>query len=277
VEDAEFRAQVAVDEHHWWFRGRRRVIHAQLARLELPVDCQVLDAGCGSGRTMDELSRYGRVSGFDLNPLGVSYAQARGHGDVHRARVEEIPWPDESFDLITCLDVIEHTPDDVASLRELRRVARPGGALLVTVPAYQLLWSSHDVANHHYRRYRSPRLLAAAREAGWEPRGWTYFNSILLAPAAMVRLSERLRRGRRRRPPEHSHVEMTPRWLDGVLELPLRIEAAAIGRGLRLPAGLSLMAVFRPATSPQPAREEAVKQGVAKAPASAPTSTLRAR
>jgi SAM-dependent methyltransferase len=275
VEKEEFRAHVAVDEHHWWFRGRRRVIAARLARLELPSGCDVLDAGCGSGRTMDELRRYGRVSGFDLNPLAVEYAQARGHAEVRRARVEEIPWSDESFDLITCLDVIEHTPDDVASLRELRRVARPGATLLATVPAYQLLWSSHDVANHHYRRYRRPGLLAAARSAGWEPVGWTYFNSILLAPAAVVRLSEPLRR-RRRAGRAHSHLEMTPRWLDRVLELPLRAEAAAIRRGLRLPAGLSLMGVFRPATSPQTAREEAVKGGAASVPASGATSTLRA-
>jgi SAM-dependent methyltransferase len=73
---------------------------------------------------MDELRRYGRVSGFDLSPLGVQHARARGHTEVRQARIEEIPWPGESFDLITCLDVIEHTPDDVASLRELRRVAR---------------------------------------------------------------------------------------------------------------------------------------------------------
>jgi SAM-dependent methyltransferase len=249
VEEAEFRAQVAVDEHHWWFRGRRRVIDARLARLELPSGCETLDAGCGSGRTMDELRRYGRVSGFDVNPLAVEYARTRGHADVRRARLEEIPWSDESFDLITCLDVLEHTPDDVASLRELRRVARPGATLLLTVPAYQLLWSSHDVANHHYRRYRRPGLVRAARAAGWEPVGWTYFNSILLAPAAVVRLSERWRR-RRRAGRAHSHVEMTPRWLDRVLELPLRAEAAAIRGGLRLPAGLSLMGVFRPAMFP---------------------------
>ena len=105
--------------------------------------------------------------------------------------------------------------------------------------------------------------------------GWTYFNSILLAPAAVVRLSEPLRR-RRRAGRAHSHLEMTPRWLDRVLELPLRAEAAAIRRGLRLPAGLSLMGVFRPATSPQTAREEAVKGGAASVPASGATSTLRA-
>jgi SAM-dependent methyltransferase len=274
VEDVEFRALVANDERHWWYRGRRRVINAQLERLDLPRGGAVLDAGCGSGRTMDELGRWGQVAGFDFNELGVRHARARGHSDVRQARVEEIPWPDGSFDLITCLDVIEHTPDDVASLRELRRVARPGATLLVTVPAYQLLWSSHDVANQHYRRYRRPQLVAAGRAAGWEPVTASYFNSLLLPPAALVRLLDRLRR---RRPTDRPQLEMTPRALDRVLQLPMWGEAAAIRRGLRLPAGLSLMAVFRIPNSPQSPREEAVNGGAAEAPASPAASTLRPR
>ena len=275
MDEAEFRVLVSQDERHWWFRGRRRVINAQLDRLGLPGGCAVLDAGCGSGRTMDELRRFGHVAGFDLNELGVAHARARGHDDVRVARLEATPWSDESFDLITCLDVLEHTPDDVVSLRELRRVARPGAALLVTVPAYQALWSSHDVANHHYRRYRRPALLAAGREAGWEPVTWSYFNSILLAPAAAVRLAERLprRRGERGR----SHVEVTPPALDGLLELPLRAEAAAVRRGVRLPVGMSLMAVFRRGNSPQPPREEPVKRAAGEVPASDAASTLPTR
>lgn len=266
---------VATAERHWWYRGRRRVIAAQLERLDLPRDGTVLDAGCGSGRQMDELARWGRVAGFDLNELGVEHARARGHADVRRAQVEDIPWPDESFDLITCLDVMEHTPDDVASLRELRRVARPGATLLVTVPAYQFLWSSHDVANQHYRRYRRPQLLAAGSAAGWEPVTTSYFNSILLAPAAAVRLLERLRR--RPRPAPRSQLEMTPPALDRVLQLPMRLEAAAIGRGLRLPAGLSLMAVFQRGISPQTPSEEPVNGAVAARPVSGAGSTLRPR
>jgi SAM-dependent methyltransferase len=275
VEEVEFRALVAHGERHWWYRGRRRVINAQLERLGLPRDGAVLDAGCGSGRTMDELARWGKVAGFDFNQLGVEHARARGHSDVRQARVEEIPWPDESFDLITCLDVLEHTPDDVASLRELRRVARPGAMLLVTVPAYQLLWSSHDVANQHYRRYRRPQLVAAGRAAGWELVTATYFNSLLMPAAALVRLLERLRRSPRST--DRPHVEMTPRALDPVLQLPMWGEAAAIRRGVRLPAGLSLMTVFRVPNSPQSPREEPVNRLVGEALASPPASTLRPR
>jgi SAM-dependent methyltransferase len=239
----EFAALVGYDEHHWWYAGRRRVLHAALGRLELPPGACVLDAGCGSGRTMDELRGYGTVHGFDLNPLGVSHARGRGHPDVQVARVEEIPYPDGFFDLVTCLDVIEHTPDDVRSLRELLRVVRPGGRLVATVPAYQLLWSSHDVANQHYRRYRRSQLRRAGAEAGWEPGAWTYFNSLLFAPGALVRVGERLRRPHKRR--GRPNVALTPRALDGILEWPMRVEAGLIRRGARLPVGMSLLMVFQ--------------------------------
>jgi SAM-dependent methyltransferase len=239
----EFQALVDHDERHWWFVGRRAVLHAALGRLDVPAGASVLDAGCGSGRTMDDLRRYGSVRGFDLNPLGVEHAQGRGHEDVTVARVEEVPFPDASFDLVTCLDVIEHTPDDVASLRELLRVTRPGGRLVVTVPAYPSLWSAHDEANEHYRRYRRSGLRRAGEAAGWEPGAWTYFNSLLFVPAAAVRLGERLRRPERRR--SRPQTELTPSALDGVLAWPLRLEAKLVGRGVSLPFGLSLLMAFR--------------------------------
>lgn len=254
MQEAEFQALVAADERHWWYRGRRRVLAAVLDRLALPPGCTILEAGCGSGRTMDDLALRGTVAGFDMHPEGVAMARSRGHADVQVARLEEVPHPDGTFDLITCLDVVEHTPDDVRSLAELRRVARPGGFLVVTVPAYQALWSEHDEANLHYRRYRRPRLRRAAMSAGWEPVAFTYFNSLLLAPAAAVRLAQRRRRrGGGRSGPPRSQLHMTPSALDPVLEMPLRLEASLIRRGLRLPAGLSLLGVFRNPGAASPA------------------------
>jgi SAM-dependent methyltransferase len=242
----ELQAMLSSDENHWWYRGRRRILRAELDRLPLGPEPRLLDAGCGSGRTLDELARYGRVSGIDLSPDAVEAARRRGHDDVHVGPVEELPFPDATFDVVTCLDVVEHTPDDRATLAELGRVTRPGGLLLVTVPAYQALWSWHDEVNLHFRRYDRWSLRAAAGEAGWDVLRDTHFNSLLLAPAAVVRLAQR-----RRRTHEHSDLDLTPPVLNGILELPLRLEARLLAAGNRLPAGLSLLAVMRrPALRP---------------------------
>jgi SAM-dependent methyltransferase len=155
--------------------------------------------------------------------------------------VLRLPFGDGVFSLVTCLDVLEHLDDDRAALRELRRVTAPGGALVVTVPAYQLLWSAHDERNLHRRRYRAGGLASVAESAGWVIERQTYFNSLLLAPAALVRLADRARG----REPTSSDLDRTPARLDALLETPMRLEAWLIGRGLRLPAGLSALAVLR--------------------------------
>src|SRR5947209_16514704 len=186
MDERLMNAMLELDDRHWWYRGRRRIIRAELARLALRPGARVLDAGCGSGRTLEELGRFGEVFGIELDPGAAAMARDRGCAEVVVGRLEELPWEDGYFDLITCLDVIEHTPDDRVTLRELRRVCRPGGFLVVTVPAYQSLWSMHDVANHHYRRYSRARLRAPAVDAGWRVRRMTSFNALLLGPAAAV-------------------------------------------------------------------------------------------
>ncbi len=240
------KTMLDVDEHHWWYRGRRRIIRAELDRLPLRAEARILDAGCGSGRTLEELVDYGRVTGLELNPDAAEVARGRGCGDVRIGRLEELPWPEESFDLITCLDVIEHTPDDRAALRELLRVCTPGGWLLATVPAYQSLWSYHDEANHHYRRYERATLRAAVNEAGWRLERMTSFNTLLLPPAAVVRLAQRrLRRNGAAEDAPSFDLQIGPAWLNGMLERPLRMEAGWLARGRTLPAGLSLLAVVQ--------------------------------
>jgi SAM-dependent methyltransferase len=242
MEERELRALLEADEYHWWYRGRRQIIRAELDRLPLPPDARVLDAGCGSGRTLQDLRAYGEVSGIELSELAVSRARERELGEVHVGRVEELPWEDRVFDLVTCLDVLEHTPDDIIVLQELRRVTKPGGWLLLTVPAYPVLWSTHDVVNHHYRRYTRRALRRAATGAAWRVDRLTSFNSLLLPAAAAVRVSQRYRL---RNHNDHvSELRVGPHWLNGVLEQPLRLEAAVLRRGYTLGAGLSLLAVL---------------------------------
>jgi SAM-dependent methyltransferase len=243
MDERLMNTMLELDDRHWWYRGRRRIIRAELDRLPLAAGARVLDAGCGSGRTLEELDRYGEVFGIELDPGAAEVARARGRGEVRVGRLEELPWEDGYFELITCLDVIEHTPDDRVTLRELRRVCKPGGFLLVTVPAYQSLWSMHDVANHHYRRYSRPMLRTATGEVGWRVRRMTSFNGLLLAPAAAVRLAERWRL-RQSDGDYRPDLTLGPEWLNSVLEQPLRLEARWLASGRTMPAGLSLLAVL---------------------------------
>jgi SAM-dependent methyltransferase len=238
----ELNAMITTDDRHWWYRGRRRVLRAALDSLELASPCRILDAGCGSGRTLDELADYGDACGVDISPAAVRAARSHGHW-ARLGTVGDLPFGDAEFDLVTCLDVIEHTPDDRRTLGELRRVTRPGGALVVTVPAHPMLWSAHDEANRHYRRYTRGSLIDAAVETDWEVHHSTYFNAALLAPAAAVRLA------RRHAPAGRSELSLTPPALDRVLEWPSRAEAALVRAGVRVPFGLSLLAVLRASRS----------------------------
>ena len=241
--DRDYELQThLVEDRHWWYRGRRVVIERVLDRLGLPADARILDAGCGSGRNMVELARRGTVTGIELSPTSVAIARERGCGEVVEGSVLQMPFADDSFDLAVSLDVIEHLEDDLAALRELRRTVAPGGALLVTVPAYQWLWSGHDVINHHHRRYTRASLQRVAEQAGWQQARTTYFNSLLLPLAIALRVLDRFNT----KTTESSlDLWVPPELFNRLLEQPLVLEAAAIGSGGRIPAGLSLLAVFR--------------------------------
>ena len=231
------------EDTHWWFRGRRAVLWALLARTRLPPTTRILDAGCGTGRNLVEFGALGPALGVDPSAEAVEYCRRRGLEGVRRAGLEALALPSASFDLILALDVIEHIADEATALRELRRVAAPGAHLLVTVPAYTWLWSRHDDTHHHQRRYTARRLRRAVLAAGWRPQLTTYFNSILLAPIAAVRLAPQRRHAAGQE--QRSDYELTPGPVGQVLERALRAEAALIARGGRLPAGVSVAMVCR--------------------------------
>ena len=236
MEDWTYQEHYDMEDRHWWFRSRRRVIWALVHRAHLPESPRILDAGCGTGRNLVELARLGPVEGIDNSPQAVEFCQRRGLEGIHLAGIEEMPFEDGRFDLLVATDVIEHLPDDGAALDELHRVAAPGAKLVLTVPAYKWLWSRHDADWHHYRRYTRPRLRETVRAHGWEPTVGTYFYTSMLPPVAAVRSFQRLRSNGNGK----SDLHLSPGALDRWLELPVRGEARLIERGLSLPAGVSL-------------------------------------
>jgi SAM-dependent methyltransferase len=248
VEAYTYQDHFDMEERHWWFRSRRQVLWALISRAGVGASPRILDAGCGTGRNLMEFSRLGPIEGVDLSPQAVEFCVRRGLTNVRRAALEDLPYEDERFDLVLATDVIEHLEDEGPALEELRRVTAQNGRLILTVPAYQWLWSNHDTAYHHFRRYTRRRLADRARAGGWEPVAGTYFYSSLLAPVATVRMLQRLRA--LPTPDEHgngkSDLQLSPRRLNRMLELPVRAEAALIRRGASLPAGVSVgMACMR--------------------------------
>lgn len=239
MRESAYREHYEVEDRHWWFRGRWAVVEAMLARTPLPAEPRILDAGCGTGGNLQRYALMGKASGVDPSPEAVGFCRERGFESVEQAGLEDLPFGDGSFDLIAATDVLEHIAAEQEALRELWRVAAPGAALLLTVPAYMWLWSEEDEKLHHQRRYTRPRLRQAVEGAGWEPRIATYFNSLLLAPIALARRLPRRDSG------ETAEVERTPPSLDGPLSLPMRFEARLIRAGVRLPAGVSVGIVCR--------------------------------
>jgi SAM-dependent methyltransferase len=242
VEEVLYERLREMEDEHWWFRGRRAVIRALTERAgSLPVEPRILDAGCGTGRNLVDYSERGRAEGIEPSETAVRFCRERGL-DVSQGVLESLPYEDARFDLVFASDVLEHVEADVAALRELRRVAKTGAGLVVTVPAYTWLWSHHDDTHHHVRRYTRGLLARHARAGGWEPTFSSYFNSLLLAPIAVVRLLQRGRPAGGR-----SDYERTPALLNSLLERPMAAEARLLARGWRLPVGVSIGMVCRAA------------------------------
>lgn len=228
-----------LEERHWWFVGRRRIVLGMLERdLPRKKGLEILDAGCGGGATMESLRRYGRVRGIEIAEEAVEYNRERGR-EVIQCSIEEMPLADESFDLTLAMDVMEHLPDDLRALKELYRTLHPGGSLLVTVPALQMLWGAHDVANGHYRRYTVDQLRSRVEDAGFEVVTATYFSTLLFPGILAVK-----RFGRLRSESSASDINEVPWFLNALLTGIFSLEEPLLRR-VRLPFGSSALCFAR--------------------------------
>lgn len=187
--DAKAYAKVAeMQFKHWWFEGRRRVLGAQISRLNLPENAEILEAGCGAGANLEMLGRFGKVHGFE--PYGYMREFSEKIGGTHikdGLLPDNIPFS-QKFDLVCAFDVIEHIDNDADSLKSLYEALKPGGYALFTVPAYMFMWSSHDVANHHFRRYTRGTFRAVLEGSGFEVRKISYYNTLLFPAAFCIRM-----------------------------------------------------------------------------------------
>jgi SAM-dependent methyltransferase len=245
VKPAEYRRMFEAEETQWWYAGQRAIadailtpVLAGLADRARPL--RILDAGCGTGGNLVHLGRLGRAVGIDLAPEALDLCRGRGVRAV-RSALAALPFPGGWFDVVTSFDVLYHewVEDDGAAVAEMARVLRPGGVLLVRVPALRILWGAHDeevLSRHRYTRDELQKLL---ERAGLRVLRATYCNSILfpvlLARRALDRFSGR--RG--------SDVGFLPGPLERAFKRMLLAEAALVRAGLRLPVGASVLALAR--------------------------------
>ena len=179
-----------VEETHWWYVGRRRIIQFLVERILPTLDepnPRILDVGCGTGANLKMLVDYGRAEGVDISPQAVDFCRERGLDSVKLGAIEDLPYEDGAFELVTALDVVEHLDDDVAGLCEMRRVLRPDGRLLLFVPAFMFLWGVQDDVSNHRRRYTLPGLLKAVEAAGFSIEWASYANISFFLPVLLVR------------------------------------------------------------------------------------------
>jgi SAM-dependent methyltransferase len=238
----EYARMYDAEERQWWYAGMRAISFALLEREwteEGAAGRRLLDAGCGTGNNLTHFRRFGHTVGVDLSAEALRFCRQRGVLAV-RGSVLSLPFPDESFDAVTSFDVLYHrwVTDDGAAVRELARVLKPGGRLLVRVPALKMLWGAHDEAVHSRHRYTRGELRALLEKEGLAVVKATYANSLLFPVIAVRRTLDRLlhRHG--------SDVGFLPPPLEWAFRNLLRLEAHIVPR-LPLPVGASLFALAR--------------------------------
>jgi SAM-dependent methyltransferase len=240
MEAQVFKRMAELDSSHWWFVARRKILEDVIRRIVRPPEnARILEIGCGTGHNLAMLSKFGTVDASELDDSARALATERFGRKIEAAALPDLSvFPEAQFDLVALLDVLEHVADDRSALAAIRTRLKPGGKLLVTVPANPWMWSAHDVAHHHHRRYRRAEFERAAREAGYEIELLSPFNSLLFPLVAAARIAGKLT-GR-----ESADDAMPPPPLNSVLRAIFGIESALVGR-VPLPVGVSLVAVLR--------------------------------
>ena len=231
-----------IEREHWWFRVRGRLLSDMAGAVVAPAPRpEILNVGAATGRSTELLQAFGQVHSLEYDQHCVDYCRDVLNLDVIQGSITALPYPNGSFDLVCAFDVVEHVEDDQRAVSELIRVCKPGGYVIVTVPAFMSLWSDHDVVNAHFRRYRKGQLRALFTE-GTAVRS-TFFNTLLFPPIWLARRLGRLLK-RPDTPPKPDNEWMQHPLTDKLFGSIFSIERPLL-RKVNLPFGVSLAVVWR--------------------------------
>jgi SAM-dependent methyltransferase len=239
MEPNEYATMFRVEETHWWYHSLHDLIFQEL-RAELPDwnEKKILDAGCGTGAILKRLGNPEKNVGIDLAPEAIEFCRRRGLTNVWQEDVSALPFDDASFDAVISSSVIYHdwVPNVARAIGEMRRVLRPGGLLIVNVPAFRFLHSAHDDAVMTARRFRKAEIRALLTEQGFEVRRLTYWTTFLFPLAILARTLGGSKMGR--------DFESTDSWSQRVLAQIMNLERLLL-RKVSLPFGVALLGIAR--------------------------------
>ena len=241
MEDIEYSVMAAVEEQHWWYVGMRQIAQAWLDQLPTQRAWRALDAGCGTaGNVAYLLGDYGPAYGLDLMQAAVQLGRKKTDAPLTQGSVLTLPYRDESFDLVTSFEVLYHraVPDEVAALQEIYRVLKPGGWVLLRMPAYHWLYSAHDRSVHTRRRYTNKEVQKLLRAANFTIERSSYINSMLFPLILLQRLIERIRPSA---PTNESAMQLPGRLANKLFGTARRFEARWLESGSSFPFGLSIL------------------------------------
>lgn len=244
MEKSEYARLAEYEQRYWWHQGRIEIIRTYMkwASRNMPSSA-ILNVGCGTGGTIDMLEKFGTVDNVDTSDDAISFANNLGYRNITKVDDVNLPFKDKAYDIVGAFDVLEHIEDHRSALAEWKRVLKDDGAIVITVPAYQWLWSGHDVAMHHWRRYTMKSLIALATEAGLRPERKSYAISFSLPLVAGFRLAGKiLDRGT---DSDASFVPV-PGAINKLFTAFLKAEAK-LHNTFSLPAGSSLITILRKA------------------------------
>jgi SAM-dependent methyltransferase len=214
MEASLIEAILDVEDHHWWFQGRRKIVARVLESAIGGCRGHVLEIGCGSGANFKVLEKFGKISAIELDEASREAANHRKITKVIDGYLPDgIDMPDNAFELVALLDVLEHIEDDEGALARINRLLKPEGHTIITVPAFQFIWSHHDDLNHHFRRYTRKGLVQKVRAAGLQVCYSTYANCLLFPFVLAGRLVSRCLP-----PPKDVEIKSPPSALNSILE-----------------------------------------------------------
>jgi SAM-dependent methyltransferase len=250
--DHLLRATARAETRHFWFRGFRFFVLPLLRQATHDKSAiRLLDCGCGTGANVELLARFGGAYGFDLTASGLTLGRELGRTRLARANVAAVPFPNDTFDVVTSFDVLYSLPDDVehAAVAEMYRVARPGGSVIVNVAAMEILTGDHSVLSHELRRYTRESLTALLTGAGFQIARMTYTNASLFLPMLVMRGVQR-RRGLRQEEHADQEISVPAAPINALLTTLLRMEGWWLRLGTN-PFGSSLLCLAtKPARRP---------------------------